>query len=82
MALRMDFERAVEHLLALHAKADVRKERHEKQAADLWKLMRIGTKLVVQIAKAQRKTDQRLDRLIQILSRQSRNGRQRQAVTA
>ncbi|MBI3695484.1 MAG: hypothetical protein HY238_11690 [Acidobacteria bacterium] len=78
----MDFERAVEHLLALHVKAearmdraDARMDRFEKQLVGLKNLMLLGTKLVVQIGKAQKKTDQSLKQLIQNLSRPGRNGR-------
>ncbi|HYM11625.1 MAG TPA: hypothetical protein VEU62_12890 [Bryobacterales bacterium] len=80
----MDFERAAEHLLALHAKgearmdrADARMDRFEKQLAEMWKLMRAGAKLVVQIGKAQKRADQRVDRLAQIWSRQGQNGGRR-----
>jgi hypothetical protein len=82
----MDFERAVEHLLALHAKAearmdraDARMDRFEKQLVDMWKLMRAGAKLVVQIGKAQKETDKVVRRLAQTLSPRSQNGRPRPA---
>ncbi len=85
----VDVERAIEHLLELHARAEARMEkadarmdradarldRLEKQLTATANLVRAGAKIVRRLAIAQRKTDQRFDRLIGILARQSRNGR-------
>lgn len=92
----MDVERAIEHLLELHAKAESRMEkaesrmdradarmekaearmdRFEKQLAVTAKLVRAGVKIVVEDHKMLRSLDRRFARLIQILSRQSTNGR-------
>ena len=65
----MDVERAVEHMLALHARAEARMDRAdarmdraearmdrlEKQAAKTWKLMQAGAKVLVDIGKAQKR---------------------------
>jgi septal ring factor EnvC (AmiA/AmiB activator) len=99
------FERAVEHLLALHARAearmekaeermekldarmekaeermdraDARMDRFDKQLEVTRKLVQAGAKIVVENLKAQRRTEQRLDRLIQSWNRQGGNGRPR-----
>ena len=87
----MDVERAIEHLLELHAKAEARMDRadarmekaearmdrFEKQLAVTAKLVRAGVKIVVEDHKMLRSLDRRFARLIQILSRQSTNGRGR-----
>ena len=80
----MDFKRAVEYLLGLHAKAearmdraDARMDRLDKQMVGVWKLMRAGAKLVAEIGKAQKRTYPELKNLIRTLYQQSGNGRPR-----
>ncbi len=93
----MNVERAIEHILAMQAqaearmdraesrmeKAEARMDRTDRQMKAIQKLIQTGMKLVVQIGKAQKKTDlklaelaeaqlksdRKLDRLIETLNR-------------
>ena len=74
----MNVERAILHLLDLHAKAEVRiakseermdrleknMDRFDKSLVALRKVVATGMKLIVQIEKNQKKTDEKLDRLL------------------
>ena len=68
----MDVERAVEHLLELHARAearmdraDARMDRFEKQLEATRKLVQAGMKIVVQIGRAQKETERKLKALLE-----------------
>lgn len=83
IAVSMDFERTIEHLLGLHARAEARMEKAEarmdrsearldrvdKQLQATARLVRAGIKIVADIGKAQRETDQKLKALIQAQAR-------------
>jgi hypothetical protein len=75
-------ERAIEHLLALHARAEARMDRMDKQIQATANLVRAGIRIVIrlgqenrQLARETRQTNQRLDKLIGALYRTERNGR-------
>ena len=59
----MDVERAIEHLLELHARAEARMDRTDRQIEAIQKLMKTGMKLIVRIEAAQARTDAKIDRL-------------------
>ena len=76
------FDRTVEHLLALHAKAearadraDVRMDRMDKQLQATANLVRAGIRIVARLVREGKQTNQRLDRLIAALYRTERNGK-------
>ncbi len=69
------FERTVEHLVGLHAKAEARMDRLERQLQATADLVRAGIQFVTKIARNQRQTDQKVNRWILALYRASRNGR-------
>ena len=84
----MDVERAIEHLLDLHAKAEVRMDKAEarmnkaearmdrtdRQIEAIRKIVQTGMKLIVRIEAAQAKTDQKIDRLAEIWLKRPPNG--------
>jgi lipopolysaccharide biosynthesis regulator YciM len=92
----MDVEKAIDHLLDLHAKAeiradraDARMDRFEKQlnatANLVRKLLQLGIEIRLEqkqfrkdlntLARAQAKTEEKLDRLIDVLLRANSDGR-------
>ena len=50
----MNVERTIEHLLQLHARAEHRMDRTDRQIQGIQKLIRIGMKQIVDIGKAQK----------------------------
>ena len=84
----MDVERAIEHLLELHARAEARMDRAEtrmdkaearmvrtdRQIAGIQKLVKTGMKLIVRIEAAQARTDAKIDRLAERWLKRPPNG--------
>lgn len=77
----MDVERAIEHLLDLHARAEARMDKAEarmgrtdRQIEAIQKLMKTGMKLIVRIETAQARTDAKIDRLAEIWLKRPSNG--------
>jgi hypothetical protein len=84
----MDVERAIEHLLDLHARAEARMDKAEarmdkaearmgrtdRQIEAIQKLMKTGMKLIVRIEAAQARTDAKIDRLAEIWLKRPSNG--------
>jgi len=70
----MDVERAIEHLLDLHARAEARIDRTDRQIEAIQKLMKTGMKLIVRIEAAQARTDAKIDRLAEIWLKRPPNG--------
>ena len=85
----MDVERSIEHLLDLHAKAEIRMEkadarmdRFDRQLKATANLVRAGMKIVVKNSKdiafltaSHRRLDKKFDRLMDQLQGRSGNGR-------
>lgn len=71
----VDTERAIEHLLELHARAEVRMDRMERQIEGIRKLVATGMKLIVRIEKAQLRTDEKIDRLANLWLKRLPNGK-------
>ena len=65
----MDVERAIEHLLDLYAKSEVRLDRLEKQVSILGKLMAVGIKQMALVRKAQHKNDAQIEQLMKAQER-------------
>ncbi len=84
----MDVERAIEHLLELHARAEARMDRAEtrmdkaearmvrtdRQIAGIQKLVKTGMKVIVRIEAAQARTDAKIDRLAELWLKRPPNG--------
>ncbi len=84
----MDVERAIEHLLELHARAEARMDKAEarveraearmdrvdRQIDAIQKLVKTGMKLIVQIEVAQKRTDAKIDRLAEMWLKRPPNG--------
>jgi hypothetical protein len=84
----MEVERAIEHLLDLHAraearmdkaearmdKAEARMDRTDRQIEAIQKLVKTGMKLIVRIEAAQARTDAKIDRLAEIWLKRPSNG--------
>jgi hypothetical protein len=75
------FERTVEHLLALHARAearmdraDARMDRLDRQLQATANLVRAGVKFVTKVARNQRQTDLKVNRWIRAMYDAGRNG--------
>ena len=87
----MEVERAIEHLLELHAraearmdkaearmdKAEARMDRADRQIEAIRKLVKTGMKLIVRIEAAQARTDAKIDRLAEIWLKRPPNGHAR-----
>jgi hypothetical protein len=85
------FERTVEHLLALHARAEARMDRAEarmdradarmdrldRQLQATANLVRAGVKFVTKVAQNQRQTDLKVNRWIRAMYDAGRNGARR-----
>ncbi len=84
----MDVQRAIEHLLELHARAEARMDRAEtrmdkaearmvrtdRQIAGIQKLVKTGMKVIVRIEAAQARTDAKIDRLAELWLKRPPNG--------
>lgn len=77
----MDVERAIGHLLELHAraearmdKAEARMDRTDRQIAAIQKSVKTGMKLIVRIEAAQVRTDAKIDRLAEMWLKRPPNG--------
>ncbi len=77
----MNVDRAIEHLLELHAraearmdKAEARMDRTDRQIEAIQKLMKTGMKLIVRIEAAQARTDAKIDRLADLWLKRPGNG--------
>jgi hypothetical protein len=68
------FERTVEHLLALHARAEARMDRLDRQLQATANLVRAGVKFVTKVARNQRQTDLKVNRWIRAMYDAGRNG--------
>ena len=70
----MDVERAIERLLDLHARAEARMDRTDRQIEAIQKLVKAGMKLIVRIEAAQARIDAKIDRLAEIWLKRPTNG--------
>ncbi len=84
----MDVQRAIVHLLELHARAEARMDRAEarmdkaearmdrtdRQIAGIQKLVKTGMKVIVRIEAAQARTDAKIDRLAELWLKRPPNG--------
>lgn len=78
----MDVERAIEHLIQLHAKSEERMAKLERQLGGIQKLIMQGAKMMVRseqrlarLEEWQKKTDTRIEHLMANLHRIGGNGR-------
>jgi hypothetical protein len=70
----MDVERSIEHLLELHARAEARMDRTDRQIEAIRKIVKTGMKLIVRIEAAQVRSDAKIDRLAEIWLKRPPNG--------
>jgi hypothetical protein len=68
------FEKTAEHLLALHARAEARMDRLDRQLQATANLVRAGVKFVTKVARNQRQTDLKVNRWIRAMYDAGRNG--------
>ncbi len=72
----MDIGRAIEHILDLQARAELRMDRTDRQMRATQKLIQTGMKLLVQTQKAGKEADARLDaKLKELADAQLKTGR-------
>lgn len=73
----MDIERSIEHLLQLHARAEARMDRVDRQIEAIRKLVQTGMKLIVRIETAQVRTDAKIEKLAEMWLKRPPNGNTR-----
>jgi hypothetical protein len=73
----MNVERSIEHLLELHARAEARMDRADRQIEAIRKLVKTGMKLIVRIEANQARTDAKIDKLAEIWLKRPPNGHSR-----
>jgi ferritin-like metal-binding protein YciE len=70
----MDVERSIEHLLKLHARAEQRMDRTDRQIEAIQKILKTGMKLIVRIEATQARSDAKIDRLAEMWLKRPPNG--------
>lgn len=73
----MDVERSIEHLLKLHARAEARMDRTDRQIEAIRKIIKTGMKLIVRIEAAQVRTDAKVEKLAEMWLKRPPNGHSR-----
>jgi ferritin-like metal-binding protein YciE len=70
----MDVGRSIEHLLKLHARAEQRMDRTDRQIEAIQKILKTGMKLIVRIEATQARSDAKIDRLAEMWLKRPPNG--------
>jgi len=73
----MNVERSIEHLLKLHARAEARLDRTDRQIEAIRKIVKVGMKLIVRIEAAQVRTDAKVEKLAEMWLKRPPNGNTR-----